>query len=134
MLLLIFKTDSSLACSCVELSFSQRASEASEIFLAHINHVDDVVLNSNESNPTGVKGVRASYDLVEVFKGDPQPSGYVLDTDISIDSCSLGIRPGVKYLVFLYNSRQVLACSGTQVYRAKQDRNLVNTLRQLKPQ
>jgi len=110
------------ACSCEERSQAEMFQAADSVFYARIN---DVKLPSkwSELGELGKEARRhpaplddyvvARYELIEVFKGEPNPEGVVVSLFFGPGNCGLPLFPGLYFVLFLDEHDATFLCSGT---------------------
>jgi hypothetical protein len=120
------------ACSCVKSSIEEKYKESSTVFIGHIVLAKEVADDPRAQKYHSNRYIEATYNVIEVFKGKPDNTGVVTDGVFTGGSCSVGMLPGVDYIIYLYKTNNVSICNGTQFYNTTRDKELIEKLRMLR--
>ena len=120
------------ACGCVKSSIEEKFQQASTVFVGHIILAKEVTDDPQAQKFPSSRYIEATYLIKEVFKGQPKNTGVVTDGVYVGGSCSVGMLPGVDYIIYLYKTNNVSICNGTQFYNSTRDKELIEKLRVLR--
>ena len=104
------------ACSFEPRSDEQLFAAAKTIFRARVTEARLSKLDGLIEKGKSIEIVEAKYDVLEVFKGVPPPSGVVRDVTFGPGNCGLGILVGTEYVFMPEEHDMVLAPSGSFGY------------------
>jgi hypothetical protein len=92
------------------------------------------MLDKKSEDFFGAEYVRAEYQLLEVFKGSIETSGYLSElVYTNTGNCAVSLMVGVEYVFFLdKNNDFVVACSGTFPVFINENTYRVDILRKLR--
>jgi hypothetical protein len=104
------------ACSFKEKTLEERFTSTKNVFRARITEVRLAKL-ADPSNPKDMaEVVEARFEIKEVFKGAAPASGIVRDLPFGPGNCSLGLLPGLEYVLFPGEYEMVLLPTGSFSY------------------
>ncbi|MGM0883016.1 MAG: hypothetical protein ACQEXQ_18520 [Bacillota bacterium] len=109
-----------LACSCEAGTLQEMKDRSDAVFEGTVTSVNQSTLSLIRSS---AKGVKASFQVNEVWKGHVTPTIEVYSTG-SGDTCGYEFQEGERYLVYARstgNSLEVSLCSGTVLQSAASD-------------
>ena len=111
-----------IACSCEERSQAEMFQAADSVFYARISSAK-LPSQWSELGKLGKKARQYSarldeyvithYELIEVFKGEPDPHGVVVSSFYGAGNCGLPFFPGLYFVMFLDEHGATFLCSGT---------------------
>ncbi|MEE4244876.1 MAG: hypothetical protein V2I33_05670, partial [Kangiellaceae bacterium] len=99
LLLLVFLSNLSFACSCMQKDLIRSVNNSDHIFIAEVTSVEIIEKATNDRRGTSGKR-RAYFDVKQVFKGNPYQIPYIRSADTSIGAaCEAAVSRGT-YNVF----------------------------------
>jgi hypothetical protein len=105
---------SAAACSSLKHpSAEELFAKATSVFRARVTEARLATFANPMKSAERVEVVEARYEITEVFKGNPSPSGVVRDLPFGPGNCSLGLLPGTEYVFFPGENDFVLIYSGS---------------------
>jgi hypothetical protein len=114
--LLLTATSGSFACSFKKRTDGELLADTKTVFRAKVIEVKLVTLTYPNHPLQSEEIVEARYEVKEVLKGKPPTSGIVRDYPFASGNCSLGLFPGVEYVLFLGNGDFVTMPTGSFHY------------------
>ncbi|CAM4188364.1 hypothetical protein [Pseudoalteromonas byunsanensis] len=104
-LLLVFLSNSALACRCGGLSDEEYFYQAEEVLLVQVLATELI-----EGEKDSDSKVKVGFRVLETFKKSDTPSKFVYT---GLSNCSPHIRAGYKYVFYIPNNKVVSTCTGS---------------------
>jgi len=114
-LLLVTSSTAPMACPYTALT-QELVDKAKTIFIAKITEVKLAKLPIPTQAGQYFEVVEARYEIKEVLKGVPSPTGIVRDAPMGIGNCNIGLYPGVEYVLLPGVDEIVLSSTGSFGY------------------
>jgi hypothetical protein len=73
--------------------------QAATVFVAHVIKVQEMTAPDRDKHVAGT--VQATFRAIEILKGSPPSSGYVLSDLYSYGNCTLPLLAGTDYIFFM---------------------------------
>jgi hypothetical protein len=73
--------------------------QAATVFVAHVIKVQEMMASNMEKHEAGT--VQATFRAIEILKGSPPSSSYVMSDAYSYGNCTLALLAGADYIFFM---------------------------------
>ncbi len=128
-ILLLLAGNHAVACSFQERTDEQKFLEADRVFRAKI--IATKLINENFDGETE-EVVKATYKLIESYKGKNPKKGIVKEIPFGPGNCMLGLLTGMEYVIYLEGNNFVTLPSGSWGYFNAQGTKVVPELNKLR--
>jgi hypothetical protein len=130
-------SNTSFACTCMNLTIEDMVISADSIFLAKLTSTNipnqTLIVGSEESAlyfPFGRNGagdIEANFELIDIYKGNSISNQLVVLTGTGDFDCSVPLSIGLIYVIFKRDdSEYISTCDGTRVRDLSEENYFIN--------